>query len=122
MGQTVEALERNLALYRQALVEHGHGVERSRVSVLLHTLSARMPPRRAVARAPFIHYLRSSVGLFQNMVDSLGLQADVSTLSEDDRDYLLSVAYERYVEHSALIGSPATCRALVETAAGDRRG
>ncbi|MGA4029588.1 amino acid adenylation domain-containing protein, partial [Ralstonia nicotianae] len=115
MGQTVEALERNLALYRQALVEHGHGVERSRVSVLLHTFVCEdAAEARAVARAPFIHYLRSSVGLFQNMVDSLGLQADVSTLSEDDRDYLLSVAYERYVEHSALIGSPATCRALVE--------
>lgn len=115
MGQTVEALECNLALYRQALVEHGHGVERSRVSVLLHTFVCEdAAEARAVARAPFIHYLRSSVGLFQNMVDSLGLQADVSTLSEDDRDYLLSVAYERYVEHSALIGSPATCRALVE--------
>ncbi|WP_197336730.1 non-ribosomal peptide synthetase/type I polyketide synthase, partial [Ralstonia solanacearum] len=115
MGQTVEELERNLALYRQALIEHGHGVERSRVSVLLHTFVCEdADTARAIARAPFIRYLQSSVGLFQNMVNSLGLQADVSTLGEDDRDYLLSAAYERYVERSALIGSPATSRAIVE--------
>ncbi|PNQ41088.1 hybrid non-ribosomal peptide synthetase/type I polyketide synthase, partial [Ralstonia solanacearum] len=115
MGQTVEELERNLALYRRALIEHGHGVERSRVSVLLHTFVCEdADAARAIARAPFIRYLQSSVGLFQNMVNSLGLQADVSTLGEDDRDYLLSAAYARYVERSALIGSPATCRAIVE--------
>ena len=39
---------------------------------------------------------------------STGLQANVESLSEADRDYLLAAAYDRYVASSALIGrSPA---------------
>jgi iturin family lipopeptide synthetase A len=83
--------------------------------VLLHTFVGEDAARaRATARAPFIRYLRSSLSLFQSMANSLGLKADVGSLTEADRDYLLNVAYERYVESSALIGSPASCQRIVE--------
>jgi natural product biosynthesis luciferase-like monooxygenase protein/amino acid adenylation domain-containing protein len=115
MGQTIEDLQRHIKLYRNTLAEHGHDPAKGRVTVLLHTFLDEDSERaRATAREPFIRYLRSSLGLFQNMVKSLGLTADVASMTEDDRDYLLSVAYRRYVDSSALIGSAASCQHVVE--------
>ena len=115
MGQTLEELRSNIERYRLALGQHGHPPSKGRVTVLLHTFLDESAERaHSLAREPFIRYLRTSIGLFQNMVNSLGLQADVASMTEDDRDYLLSVAYERYVQSSALIGSPKSVRPVVE--------
>jgi natural product biosynthesis luciferase-like monooxygenase protein/amino acid adenylation domain-containing protein len=115
MGQSIDALAANIRLYREALAEHGHSPDKACVTVLLHTyVTANADAAREQARAPFIAYLRSSLGLFQNMVQSIGLAVDVNTMSETDRDYLLATAYDRYVETSALIGSPASCAPIVE--------
>ena len=115
MGQTLEELERNIEHYREALESHGHDPGRGHVTVLLHTFLDEDADRaRALAREPFIRYLRSSIGLFQNMVNSLGLKVDVASLSESDRDYLLGAAYERYVESNALIGNAASVHGVIE--------
>ncbi|WP_207001556.1 type I polyketide synthase, partial [Trinickia mobilis] len=117
MGQSVEQLASNLRVYRQALAESGYSKARcgAGVTVLLHTFIGEDAAKaRAGARDAFIRYLKTSIGLFENMVASLGLQVDVASLSDEDRDYLLSTAYERYVETSALIGSPQSCAPLVE--------
>ncbi|HLM55061.1 MAG TPA: MupA/Atu3671 family FMN-dependent luciferase-like monooxygenase, partial [Pyrinomonadaceae bacterium] len=115
MGQTVEDLARNVALYRRALAEHGHDPARGHVTVLLHTLvGGQAEDVRERARRPFCDYLKSSLDLFQNLVKSQGLQIDFERLSEDDMEYLLSSAYERYVRTSALIGTPDTCAPVVE--------
>ena len=115
MGQSIEQLERNIQLYRDLLVRHGHDLNKSRVTVLLHTfLRQDANLAREQARAPFIRYLQSTVGLFEIMAKSLGLPIDVAGLSDQDRDYLLSAAYDRYVETSALIGSVESCAAVVQ--------
>ncbi|MET0621646.1 MAG: amino acid adenylation domain-containing protein [Pyrinomonadaceae bacterium] len=115
MGQTVEDLARNVALYRRALAEHGHDPARGHVTVLLHALvGGDADEVRERARRPFCDYLKSSLDLFQNLVRSQGLQIDFERLSEDDMEYLLSSAYERYVRTSALIGTPDTCAPVVE--------
>ncbi len=115
MGQTVEDLARNVRIYRQALGEHGHDPARGRVSVLLHTfVGGAAEAARERARRPFCDYLKSSLDLLQKLVKSQGLGIDFERLSEDDKDYLLSSAYERYVRTSALIGTPDTCAPVVE--------
>ncbi|HEX7334398.1 MAG TPA: amino acid adenylation domain-containing protein [Pyrinomonadaceae bacterium] len=115
MGQTVEDLERNVALYRQALADHGHDPKRGHVTLLIHTfVGAEAEAVRERARRPFCDYLKSSLDLLQNLVRSQGLQIDFERLSEDDLDYLLSSAYERYVRTSALIGTPETCAPVVQ--------
>jgi natural product biosynthesis luciferase-like monooxygenase protein/amino acid adenylation domain-containing protein len=115
MGQTVEDLAQNVALYRRALAEHGHDPARGRVSVLLHTfVGGEAEAVRERARQPFCDYLKSSLDLLQKLVKSQGLGIDFERLSEDDKDYLLSSAYERYVRTSALIGTPDTCAPVVE--------
>jgi natural product biosynthesis luciferase-like monooxygenase protein/amino acid adenylation domain-containing protein len=114
MGQTVEDLARNVALYRAALAGHGHDPARGHVSVLLHTfVGDSAEAARERARRPFCDYLRSSLDLLQNLVRSQRLGIDFERLSEDDLDYILSSAYERYVRTSALVGTPETCEAVV---------
>ena len=115
MGQTVEDLARNLALYRQALADHGHDATRGHVTLLIHTfVGTEVEAVRERARGPFCDYLKSSLDLLQNLVRSQGLKIDFERLSEDDLDYLLSSAYERYVRTSALIGTPETCAPVVQ--------
>ena len=119
MGQTVEDLERNIALYRQALIDHGHDPTRGHVALLLHTfVGDEAEAVRERARRPFCDYLKSSLDLLQNLVRSQGLQIDFERLSEDDLNYLLSSAYERYVRTSALVGTPETCAPVVQRLAG----
>ncbi|HEX7314144.1 MAG TPA: amino acid adenylation domain-containing protein [Pyrinomonadaceae bacterium] len=116
MGQTVEDLARNVALYRRALAEHGHDPARGQVTVLLHTLvGGDADDVRERARRPFRDYLKSSLDLFQNLVKSQGLQIDFERLSADDMEFLLASAYERYVRTSALIGTPDTCAPVVQS-------
>jgi len=116
MGQTIEELVRNIQLYRQALAEHGHEPSTGKVTVLLHTFVGNdLQQVRELARQPFYNYLSSSLGLFQSLVKSQGLSvANFEQLSEDDKNYILSAAYDRYVQTSALIGTPESCVQIVE--------
>ncbi|TYT71214.1 type I polyketide synthase [Microcystis aeruginosa] len=115
MGQSVEDLARNIALYRQSLAEHGYDPASGTVTVLLHTFVGKdLEQVREQARQPFGQYLTSSVGLLQNMVKSQGMKVDFEQLREEDRDFLLASAYKRYTETSALIGTPETCRQIID--------
>nr|QEO74681.1 AMP-dependent synthetase and ligase [uncultured bacterium] len=115
MGQTVEDLARNVALYRRALADHGHDPTRGHVALLVHTfVGAEADAVRERARRPFCDYLKSSLDLLQHLVRSQGLQIDFERLSEDDMDYILSSAYDRYVRTSALVGTPETCAPIVQ--------
>ena len=116
MGQTIEDLIRNIKLYRKALAQHGHEPDTGQVTVLLHTFVGNDQQQvREIARKPFQDYLNSSLGLFQAMVKSQGLKvANFEQLSENDKNYMLSAVYERYVQTSALIGTPESCAEIVE--------
>ena len=115
MGQTIEGLAANLAVYREALAAAGHPPEAGRVTLLLHTfLGPDAEAAVATARRPFYTYLESSVGLVKNFAASEGLSADFDRLSREDFEYMLELAYQRYVKTSALIGSPETCAPIVE--------
>lgn len=115
MGQTVEELAKNITLYRESLAQNGYDPKSGNVTVLLHTfVGDDLESVRSQARQPFYNYLRSSVGLFKNLIKSQGLNVDFDQLSEDDVDYIFSKAYERYVQTSALIGTPESCLPIVD--------
>nr|AEU11006.1 NpnB [Nostoc sp. 152] len=115
MGQTVEDLAQNIALYRESLARHGYAPESGNVTVLLHTfVGTDLEQTREQARTPFGNYIKSSIGLLQNMLKSQGLQVDLEQLTEEDRDFILSSAYQRYVQTSALIGTPDSCRQVID--------
>jgi iturin family lipopeptide synthetase A len=116
MGQTLEELTANVAIYRAALDEFGHDPRTGRVAVLLHTY-VREDAEQAIreARRPLCDYLLSSMTLFKRLVQSQSLPIDLDGLSVADREYIVQKAYDKYVAFSALIGSPDTCRPIVES-------
>jgi iturin family lipopeptide synthetase A len=114
MGQSIADLADNIALYRESLAQHGYDPSKGRVTVLLHTFVGKdLEETRQQARQPLYNYFKSSVALFQSLAKSQGLNMDFDSLSEDDKDYILSSAYDRYLQSSALIGTPDSCAAVV---------
>ncbi|MFG1813954.1 MupA/Atu3671 family FMN-dependent luciferase-like monooxygenase [Kribbella sp. NPDC049174] len=115
MAQSVEDLAANIALYRSTRAEHGLDPDAGRVVVLLHTyVGDDLETVRADAYQPFCDYLRSSMSLFGQVTNSLGFQIDLDKTAPDDVEFLLGQAYRRYCETRALIGTPETCRAIVD--------
>jgi natural product biosynthesis luciferase-like monooxygenase protein/amino acid adenylation domain-containing protein/non-ribosomal peptide synthase protein (TIGR01720 family) len=115
LGQTVEDLAQNIALYRESLTKHGYKAEAGNVTVLLHTfVGADLEQTREQAKEPFLNYLKSSIGLWQNMFQSQGLPVDFDKLTQEDRDFLLSSAYQRYIQTGTLIGTPDSCRQVID--------
>ncbi|MBM3807743.1 MAG: amino acid adenylation domain-containing protein [Acidimicrobiia bacterium] len=115
MGQTVDELAGNVALYRETLAAHGHDPEAGTVTVLLHTY-VRDDAEQAVreARRPLCDYLLSSMTLFKQLAKSQGMAVDLDGLSAADREFIVQTAYDKYVGSSALIGSPDTVRPIIE--------
>ncbi|MFI8192193.1 amino acid adenylation domain-containing protein [Streptomyces sp. NPDC085946] len=121
MAQTVEQLAENIALYRRVRAEHGLDPAAGRVVVLVHTyLGQDAEQARAEAYRPFVSYLRSSISLFDQVTNSLGFEVDLRNTPEEDVEFLLGRAYERYCASRALIGDEHTAAGMVDrlTAAG----
>ncbi|MFI2435946.1 amino acid adenylation domain-containing protein [Streptomyces sp. NPDC018693] len=121
MTQTVEQLAENIALYRRTRAEHGLDPAAGRVVVLVHTYLGDDAARaRAEAYRPFVSYLRSSLSLFDQVTNSLGFDVDLDNTPEEDVEFLLGRAYERYCASRALIGDERTAAETVRrlTAAG----
>ncbi|MFD6170538.1 amino acid adenylation domain-containing protein [Streptomyces coeruleorubidus] len=114
MTQTVEQLAENIALYRRCRAEHGLDPAAGRVVVLVHTyLEDDAERARAEAYRPFLSYLRSSLSLFDQVTNSLGFQVDLENTPEEDVEFLLGRAYERYCDSRALIGDEHTAAETV---------
>ena len=115
MGQTLDELSENIAVYRETFAAHGHDPKAATVTVLMHTY-VREDAEQAIreARRPLCDYLLSSMTLFKQMAKSHGQAADLEAMSAADREYIVQAAYDKYVQHSALIGSPETCRPIVQ--------
>jgi natural product biosynthesis luciferase-like monooxygenase protein/amino acid adenylation domain-containing protein len=108
MGQTVDDLAANVALYRASRAAAGHDPETGQVTVLVHTyVDADPETARGRAEGPFRNYLAASIDLFGGL-------AAAPTPKPEDLPPLLNHAYERYLRHAALIGSPASCAALLD--------
>lgn len=116
LGQSIEDLEKNLTIYRQALADAGHPASIGHVAVLMHSyLCENNETAVEQAREPMCNYLLSSLSLFQSMAESLPAHLkDVNRASQEDKDYVVRKAYERYVATRALIGSPEACIPMIQ--------
>ena len=116
LGQTVEKLAANIRSYRESLRKHGHDPDAGKVTLMLHTFVADdVQSVRDQVRTPFKNYLRSSVDLIANLIRSEGMNLNLSTMNPKDFDDLLSFAFDRYFETSALFGTTRTCQAMVDS-------
>ncbi len=118
MTQDVSQLAANVERYRQARIGAGFDPEEGDVVVLLHTyLAADRDRARAEAFEPFCAYLRSSLSLFGQATNSLGMKIDLERASEEDVTYLLERGFGGYCDGRALIGTVESCAAVVEQVA-----
>ncbi|MEM1249748.1 MAG: MupA/Atu3671 family FMN-dependent luciferase-like monooxygenase, partial [Acidobacteriota bacterium] len=121
LGQTIEELTSHLAEYRKARGEAGHAGP-GHVTLMLHTfLGDSVDGVREIVREPMKNYLRSSLGLirgFASQWSAFKRGADAShsldDLTPEEFDELLDYSFERYFETSALFGTPASVRPLLE--------
>lgn len=126
LGQTLQSLGQNLAVYREARRAAGHEGA-GRVTLMLHTfVGDDRDAVRELVREPMKSYLRSAVSLVKNFAaewtayskrarSTAPAQGDeFSSLSKEDLDSLLDFAFERYFETSGLFGTVETCREMIE--------
>ncbi|WP_224360429.1 non-ribosomal peptide synthetase/type I polyketide synthase [Hyalangium versicolor] len=115
MSQTLEELAANIELYRKALERSGRDPSTGHVTVLLHTyLGEDLQATREKARKPFCDYLDTHFGLLQGVLRTHNPAIDPDKLSAEDRRYMLSLAYDRYVRTSALIGTQESSEEIIE--------
>lgn len=118
LGQSIDELAEKIAIYRESWQRAKHGPGQGHVTLMLHTFVGEdFEVVREKVRQPFGNYLKSSVGLVQNMRRSLGydLSAD---LSAEDLDLITAKAFDRYFETSGLMGTAETCLAMVDRLKG----
>jgi natural product biosynthesis luciferase-like monooxygenase protein len=113
LGQSIEQLADNIAVYRAAWTAAGHEGD-GHVTVMLHTFLDHDTARaKQLAAGPLKQYLGTATGLLKNMASTFptfakaGASADEAfrSLTDSEMDELLTVAAERYLGTSGLFGS-----------------
>jgi natural product biosynthesis luciferase-like monooxygenase protein len=116
LDQDIDGLALKLAEYRKALAERpdadgwpGH------VALMIHTFLDDDEHRaRALVRQPLSDYMRSSLHLLLGAQLDGRRKLDVSKLSEEDIDFMVDQAFDRYFDFG-LLGSVPKAAAAVET-------
>lgn len=117
ISQDTAGLADKIAAYRAARERHGLDPRGGKVAVLVHTLvGTDLKRTREAARWPLYEYLTSAVDLRGKMFAG-EKKADFSALSQEDREYILSKAFDRYAGSNALIGTPASCAPILQSLA-----
>ncbi|HEX2188307.1 MAG TPA: MupA/Atu3671 family FMN-dependent luciferase-like monooxygenase, partial [Longimicrobiaceae bacterium] len=107
LGQSVEELAERVRAYREGRREGGHDPAAGRVALMLHTFVGDDGEAvRETVRGPFREYLRSSFDLVLRLADP---GVDAASLSPDDVERMLDLAFERYHATSGLMGTPEAC-------------
>ncbi|MHA4812540.1 amino acid adenylation domain-containing protein, partial [Flavitalea flava] len=116
LAQDIEELKKNITIYKQALKENGYPVKEAKIALMLHAyLGEDLDKVKSEVRKPFKSYLGSSISLIKNLARSLNIQTE--DIDEKTIDELLEIAFERYWQTDALLGTIESCKALVQKVA-----
>lgn len=112
LGQSLEGLSKKLSVYRQSLEAHGH--RSGHVTLMMHTFIGKSVDEvRETVRRPFSDYIRTFTGLLDSLAKSLKLQKKLESFTEEDHNALVSYAFDRYFNTSALFGTPTSCLDMI---------
>jgi natural product biosynthesis luciferase-like monooxygenase protein len=110
---SINDLGQAIKKYRERRTTYGHDPAGGVVTVMLHTfLNERLDVAKQMVRKPLTEYLQSYIAQFQQRPKQAEVEA--GSLTTDD---LLAFAFERYFQHSSLIGTPEKCRPLLDSLA-----
>lgn len=113
--ETTDDLAQQISLYRNSLSKYGHDPNSGKVALMLHTFigeDTRVVKQKV--REHFCKYLKTHFGLVENLAKRVNFQFNPETFTEDDRNSLLSFAFERYFNGRVMIGTPESCRETIE--------
>jgi natural product biosynthesis luciferase-like monooxygenase protein len=114
-NHTAEALKECIQLYRQKRLEHGHAPETGVVAVMLHTFVGDSDKEvKDIVRAPLRNYLNTFLGQFDTLNPFKDDNKQVQDVLDNNRESLLTFAFEKYFNMSSLMGSQRKCTAMVE--------
>lgn len=115
LNGTLESVEPKIKLYRESLAKHGHEPQAGKVTLMIHTfLGNDINIVKERVRRPFCNYLKTHYDLLENLARGMGLKVSLKNFSEDDIDSLLLFGVEGFMKGRSLIGTPASCRSLVD--------
>jgi natural product biosynthesis luciferase-like monooxygenase protein len=112
LGQDIQELADKIALYREARVRKGYAADQGKVALMLHTyLGDDIGEVERIVERPFMDYLRSATSLSRFIYEEAGYDPD--EIPEEFREEMLRHSVLRYVKTAALIGTRASCMALL---------
>lgn len=107
-SQPPAELGEKVGRYRRARREAGHDPEAGVVSLMLHTFLGDDPDRvKERVREPLTAYLRTHLAQRDSFLEIPGI-------TEADKEALIPMAFEHYVRSASLVGTPESCRGVVE--------
>jgi natural product biosynthesis luciferase-like monooxygenase protein len=114
-NHTAEALKERIQLYRATRLEHGHAPETGIVSVMLHTFVGENDREvKEIVRAPLRSYLNTFLGQFETLNPYKEDNKQVRDVLDKDKEALITFAFEKYFNMSALMGSQRKCAVMIE--------
>jgi natural product biosynthesis luciferase-like monooxygenase protein len=112
MNQTVDELAEKIAAYREGRRSAGLDPAAGHVTTLLYTyLDDSVEKARETARGPLCDYLRSYLDNSQKKIEKQIGQMEVD---KEDVDYLTNRSCNDYFNGKSLVGTVASCAAMVE--------
>ncbi|MEP6931178.1 MAG: MupA/Atu3671 family FMN-dependent luciferase-like monooxygenase, partial [Flavobacterium sp.] len=91
LGQSLDKLAENIAVYHQALRDNGFNIEDKKVSLMLHTyIDEVQETALELSEKPFKDYLRSSMKLMEPLAKESGLDIDTQS------DEIIEIAYRKF--------------------------
>ncbi|ASC71033.1 Alkanal monooxygenase alpha chain [Halomicronema hongdechloris C2206] len=115
LSGNLEEVAAQIQGYRQTLAEHGHDPHAKKVAMMLHTfVGDDFDTVKEQVRQPFYSYLKTHLGLLEQLAKGLNVNISLKEFSDDDINSLLSFAYEGWLKGRTLIGSQETCATMVK--------
>ncbi|MCL6360549.1 MupA/Atu3671 family FMN-dependent luciferase-like monooxygenase [Pectobacterium polaris] len=114
-NHTLAELKTNIAAYRDARVKHGYDPESGIVSVMVHTFVGEQDDVvKKQVREPLRDFLNGYINQNDTLNPYKDRQQTVRSAIDNDREALLTYAFEKHFNQTSLMGSPEKCARMVK--------
>lgn len=114
-NHTLAELKTNIAAYRDARAQHGHDPASGIVSVMVHTFIGEHDDMvKKQVREPLRGFLNGYINQNDTLNPYKDRQQTVRNAIDNDREALLTYAFEKHFNQTSLMGSPEKCARMVQ--------
>ncbi|WP_197061601.1 MupA/Atu3671 family FMN-dependent luciferase-like monooxygenase [Pectobacterium betavasculorum] len=113
-NHTLAELKTNITAYRDARAKHGYDPESGIVSVMVHTFVGEQDDVvKNQVREPLRDFLNGYINQNDTLNPYKDRQQTVRSAIDNDREALLTYAFEKHFNQTSLMGSPEKCVRMV---------